>query len=292
MRGLSAECRPGRRGIMGGMRILHLSDRLSERGGAYQHLLAVVEAQVAEGHEVDAGGGPRGRRRQRDPCPVRLRAAGLDARTSSRRRDRRGPHELQARRDPPAHGGQPGGPALGRPAGAVITVQDHRYFCPGRGKWTLARRVAAASRCPWTPARTCFEDEAYFREVLGAHPRAPGRRCGPCVWSCCRATCATSCRRPGSTARASRGAAVRAPAGAPAARRRSPRACSSWAAWSRARARSKRPRPGAAPAWTFRSWSRARARCGRISSAAGAEVLGWVDRGALASLYRARAASW
>jgi len=48
--------------------------------------------------------------------------------------------------------------------GALMTVQDHRYFCPTRGKWT---RDGRACREPMRPeiCAGCFEDEAYFREV-------------------------------------------------------------------------------------------------------------------------------
>jgi glycosyltransferase involved in cell wall biosynthesis len=47
---------------------------------------------------------------------------------------------------------------------AVITVQDHRYFCPTRGKWTAGGHVCT------DPMRqegcaACFDDQAYFREV-------------------------------------------------------------------------------------------------------------------------------
>jgi len=54
--------------------------------------------------------------------------------------------------------------AAGRPA--VMTIQDHRYFCPTRGKWTLAGRPCTDSMAPAACA-ACFppEDAAYFREV-------------------------------------------------------------------------------------------------------------------------------
>jgi glycosyltransferase involved in cell wall biosynthesis len=46
----------------------------------------------------------------------------------------------------------------------VITVQDHRYFCPGRGKWTARGHV-----CRDTISRhacaACFDDAAYFEDV-------------------------------------------------------------------------------------------------------------------------------
>lgn len=45
---------------------------------------------------------------------------------------------------------------------SLVTLQDHRYFCPSRGKWTLAGRRCAEPMAPTTCA-VCFEDEAYFR---------------------------------------------------------------------------------------------------------------------------------
>jgi glycosyltransferase involved in cell wall biosynthesis len=46
----------------------------------------------------------------------------------------------------------------------LLTVQDHRFFCPTRGKWTLSGEVC---RRPMTRevCAACFEDPAYFREV-------------------------------------------------------------------------------------------------------------------------------
>jgi glycosyltransferase involved in cell wall biosynthesis len=147
---------------MGGMRILHVSDRLSERGGAYQHLLAVVEAQVREGHEVELavgradGGTP-------EPCGVHI-VPGLDARTSA-------DADMEAActrfRPDVVHVHTVVNPSVLRWAGrrrAVITVQDHRYFCPGRGKWTRAGEPCRRAPSPAACAE-CFEDAAYFREV-------------------------------------------------------------------------------------------------------------------------------
>ena len=48
--------------------------------------------------------------------------------------------------------------------GALITVQDHRYFCPTRGKWTAAGKVCSVHMAPEDCA-ACFDDEAYFRDV-------------------------------------------------------------------------------------------------------------------------------
>lgn len=144
------------------MRILHLGDRLSARGGAYQHLLGVVEAQVEQEHEVTLAVG-RADEGIASPCPVRT-VPGLDARTSV-------PVGLDALADElepeVIHVHTVVNPAVLRWASghdAVITVQDHRYFCPGRGKWTLAGevcRVAPSSEA----CATCFEDASYFEQI-------------------------------------------------------------------------------------------------------------------------------
>jgi glycosyltransferase involved in cell wall biosynthesis len=49
-------------------------------------------------------------------------------------------------------------------ARALITVQDHRYFCPGKGKWTLSGQVCSVAMSA-EACRTCFEDAAYSRET-------------------------------------------------------------------------------------------------------------------------------
>jgi len=50
--------------------------------------------------------------------------------------------------------------------GAVITVHDHRAFCPGRGKLTASGRIC---RTPFsgTTCAACFEEPAYFEHILG-----------------------------------------------------------------------------------------------------------------------------
>ena len=144
------------------MRILHVSDRLSERGGAHWHLRAVIERLRARGHEValavgavDEGVTP--------PCPLHV-VAGLEA------RDRR-PVELEAAleaaRPDVVHVHTVMNPdvlewACGQPA--LVTVQDHRYFCPAQGKWTAAGDVCRDAMRRDTCA-ACFGDEDYFAAV-------------------------------------------------------------------------------------------------------------------------------
>jgi len=139
-----------------------VADRLTERGGAYAWMLGVLEG-LALDHEVRLAVGEDDGT-VRPPCRVDL-LPGLEARTES-------PVDL----DDLVAGFAPDlihvhnvvNPAVlewaARRADALLTVQDHRFFCPTRGKWTLSgevcRRPMAREICS-----SCFEDQAYFREV-------------------------------------------------------------------------------------------------------------------------------
>jgi glycosyltransferase involved in cell wall biosynthesis len=141
------------------MRILHVADRLSDRGGAYNWLLGIVEA-LSAAHEVALAVG------QDDgaahPCRVHVRP-GLAARSAERFEL----DDLAADADV-IHLHNATNPALLEWAAlrpnALLTVQDHRPLCPGRGKWTLSgevcRRPLARTACA-----TCFEDAGYFEEI-------------------------------------------------------------------------------------------------------------------------------
>ena len=48
---------------------------------------------------------------------------------------------------------------------AVVTVQDHRFFCPGRGKWTSDGRLCGDPMGREVCAG-CFDDPAYFESTL------------------------------------------------------------------------------------------------------------------------------
>ena len=144
------------------MRILHLADRLTDRGGAYTWMLGVLEA-LAEDHEVrlvvganDGAVAP--------PWPLDVRP-GLEAREAS-------PVELDDLvldfAPDVVHVHNLVNPAVLEWAAsrgdALLTVQDHRLFCPTRGKWTLAgeacRRPMMREVCA-----SCFEDQTYFHRV-------------------------------------------------------------------------------------------------------------------------------
>ncbi len=147
------------------MRILHLADRLTDRGGAYRHLLGVIARQVSE-HRVHLAVG-RDDETARAACETSL-LSGLDA------RERRpvSLDTLAARFEPDAvqlHNvvNPETLEAAARLEGIdkSIVVQDHRSFCPGRGKWTADGRV-----CEETMSRElcsgCFSDAAYFEKIF------------------------------------------------------------------------------------------------------------------------------
>lgn len=162
------------------MRVLHVTDRLDARGGTQRFLLGVIAAQAAgemascEPHLAaadDDGHTPCA-------CAVTL-VPGLDAREDD-------PAPLPAldalvRRLRPdvVHLHTVVNPALLTWAAAhptLATVQDHRSFCPSRGKWTrdgrVCRETLAVDAC-----RACFDDQAYFARLDAlTHARLQGLR--------------------------------------------------------------------------------------------------------------------
>ena len=145
------------------MRVLHVADRLSDRGGAYLALLGLLDALSSSGHEQHLAVG-RDDGTMRPPCPLDI-VPGLDSRT------RAGVdlEPLLARLRPDlVHVHNVVNPAvLEWAAGvdAVMTVQDHRFFCPGRGKWTSGGRVCGDAMGREVCAG-CFDDPDYFDDTL------------------------------------------------------------------------------------------------------------------------------
>jgi glycosyltransferase involved in cell wall biosynthesis len=147
------------------VRVVHVTDRLTDRGGAHRHLLSVTRALAERGHEVHIVAGATGTLGEDLPASIH-RLAGLDSRTSQ-------PVELDAllRRLAPdvVHVHTVMNPcALERAAswGAVFTVQDHRSFCPARGKWTAAGEVCQVAFSP-VDCAACFDHDRYRDEMLG-----------------------------------------------------------------------------------------------------------------------------
>lgn len=146
------------------MKVLHLADRLTDRGGTYRHLFGIIESQ-AEAHEVSlAAGCDDGS--VAAPCSFRI-LPGLEARL-------RAPVAIEALveelRPDVVHVHNVVNPEALERVGAlesvvpVITVQDHRFFCPSRGKWTFGGEHCheAMSR---ELCRSCFDDAVYFHEI-------------------------------------------------------------------------------------------------------------------------------
>jgi glycosyltransferase involved in cell wall biosynthesis len=148
--------------------VLHVVDRLTDRGGAYRHLLGVLEALASEHDLLLAGGRDEGS--ATFPCPTRI-VPGLDERTSR-------PADLDdlvsSFRPDVVHMHNLMNPAVlewaGRRPDTLVTVQDHRYFCPTRGKWTREGSVCGVAM-DRTACASCFEDRAYFDEVYALTER-------------------------------------------------------------------------------------------------------------------------
>lgn len=149
------------------MRILYLTDRLSVRGGADLHLRRVMAAMVEAGHEVMLAFG-RGEADATLPEGVSgTRVRGLSATVAGRAR--LGSLASLVERAEVVHVQNVMNPSALEVAvessRAVVTVQDHRVFCPGPGK-TLpdgspCRHVMGEAVCT-----ACLPDLDYRRRTL------------------------------------------------------------------------------------------------------------------------------
>ncbi len=134
------------------MRILYLTDRLSDRGGADHHLRAVARA-FAGHHPVTVASGQGAW-----PELEHVRVKGLAARGPQRAGLARLPALLAAAEVVHVQNVMnPVAVAMAAATGrAVVTVQDHRVFCPGAGKTTEGgercgapmSEALCAERCP------------------------------------------------------------------------------------------------------------------------------------------------
>ena len=141
--------------------ILHLTDRLSHRGGADWHLLGVIHESQKHRSVLAVGRCDPG---VSAPCPIHT-VPGLDARTPTAvdldslvdavRPDRIHVHNVV----------NPTALSWAAEHDALMTVQDHRSFCPGRGKWKADGAVCTETFGDPT-CRVCFEDNDYYREIL------------------------------------------------------------------------------------------------------------------------------
>ncbi len=154
--------------------VAHISDRLSARGGADRHLLGVLEHLAGRARATllvgrDDGSLPE---RERRGLPPWRRIKGLDRSGLSGRGGRAAAGRLAAALKDLApdlihlHNlMDPGLIALAaQSAPALMTVQDHRLFCPGAGK--LLPGGAICRRPLGDSCAACFRDADYGRRML------------------------------------------------------------------------------------------------------------------------------
>ena len=149
------------------VRILYLSDRLSLRGGADQHLLQVLSWAAGAGHRVAVAAG---RIERGVPLPA---AVACEEHRELASREAAGPRGQRLARllaDADVVHCQnlmnPAALAAAATTGrAVVTIQDHRVFCPGPG-----RTLPDGSRCRTTMSADacagCLPDRAYRERLL------------------------------------------------------------------------------------------------------------------------------
>ena len=149
------------------VRILYLADRLSVRGGADLHLLDVIRWAAERGHRVTVACGRREAGAVPPPGVEVVTVRGLAAAVASGARlggldallDRAELVHVQNVMNPVA---LRAAAATGR---AVVTVQDHRLFCPGPG-----RTLPGGAPCRELPAdgtcAACLADAAYRERML------------------------------------------------------------------------------------------------------------------------------
>ena len=149
------------------MRLLFLTDRLSDRGGADQHLAQVVGAVLEAGHRVRVAFG-RDEGGIEFPDSVELhRIRGLSTRVKSHGRlgslaGLLGEAEVVHIQNVMNPSALATAVETGR---AVVTVQDHRVFCPGQGK-TLPDGSACAVAMDDEVCSGCLPDDTYRRSTL------------------------------------------------------------------------------------------------------------------------------
>ena len=155
------------------MRVLHLTDRLTDRGGAHRHLLSITRALAARGHEVHIAAGATDDLTEPVPATPHL-LPGLDARVARTVDldplvDRLAPDVVHVHTVV-----NPGALETAAARVALFTVQDHRSFCPARGKWTAKGEVCRVALSPAACAE--LPDRAYYDEIPPHQARGRGIR--------------------------------------------------------------------------------------------------------------------
>jgi glycosyltransferase involved in cell wall biosynthesis len=149
------------------VRILYVADRLGGRGGADRHLLQVIRSAAAAGARVTVAAGRIDPELELPPLAEAIRVRGLETPIASSSRlaalttllgDAQLVH-VQNVMNPVAIAEAT---ATGR---AVVTVQDHRVFCPGMGK-TLPDGAACRRPMSHETCSECLPDRDYRTRTL------------------------------------------------------------------------------------------------------------------------------
>jgi glycosyltransferase involved in cell wall biosynthesis len=149
------------------VRVLFLSDRLSARGGADWHLMQVVTSVAAAGAAVTVASGRREHGRWLPEGVTGVTVRGLGSPLADGSRLGRLARLLEA--CDVVHVQNVMNPVALRTAvatgRAVVTVQDHRVFCPGPGK-----TLPGGERCDRPMSRggcaECLPDAGYLGRIL------------------------------------------------------------------------------------------------------------------------------
>ncbi len=148
------------------MHIVHITDRASLRGGADVHLAGVVARQRLRGHRVTVAAGRDDGEPDTTTTPPKL-VHGLAQTRKALPADTIATLDALCRDADVVHVHNAIHPAVlawAADRGAVATVQDHRSFCPGQGKLTLASVPCTAGMAKATCAE-CFADRAYHDRI-------------------------------------------------------------------------------------------------------------------------------
>ena len=147
------------------MRILHITEQLNERGGACRYLLDLIQAQMQEGYQLQLALGQLAPG-EKPACPLitipslapdqaESPGASLDKLLLQNPADVIHLHNVM----------NPQVLEWATGCRAMISLQDHRSFCPGQGKLTAEDKVCsqplASSTC-----NPCFESQHYFQTIL------------------------------------------------------------------------------------------------------------------------------
>jgi glycosyltransferase involved in cell wall biosynthesis len=149
------------------VRILYVVDRLGGRGGADRHLLQVIRSTAATGARVTVACGRIERELELPEVDETIRVRGLAAAVASSARLAGLAAPLGAAQlvhvqnvmNPVAIAAAV---ATGR---AVVTVQDHRVFCPGMGK-TMPDGTACQRQMSHEACSECLPDRDYRARTL------------------------------------------------------------------------------------------------------------------------------